>query len=134
MMNASVSETAGTPPSNHVRDFVNAFRAGQTLATPQGDVKAPLDEFTNAITGRLALADPAQTRQAARRAELLGAIGAGLGRVPYCERPAILAHLTPVLIAEGIPASAIAKFDPTDEALSLSVDQARAAKALIDAA
>ena len=126
-------ELVGTPPSDHVADYMNAFRAGQALATPRaGD--DPLGQFTNAITGRLALADQAQTDQAARRADLLGAIGIGLSGVPYPQRPAILAHLAPALEAEGIPAEAVTSFDPTDEALSMSIDQARAAKALLDAA
>jgi hypothetical protein len=126
-------ELVGTPPSDHVADYMNAFRAGQALATPRaGD--DPLGQFTNAITGRLALADQAQTAQAARRADLLGAIGLGLSGVPYPQRPAILAHLAPALEAEGIPAEAVTSFDPTDEALSMSIDQARAAKALLDAA
>ncbi len=126
-------ELVGTPPSDHVADYMNAFRAGQALATPHAGIDDPLGQFTNAITGRLALASPAQTDQAARRADLLGAIGIGLSGVPYPQRPAILAHLAPALEAEGIPAEAVTSFDPTDEALSMSIDQARAAKALIDA-
>ncbi len=126
-------ELVGTPPSDHVADYMNAFRAGQALATPRaGD--DPLGQFTNAITGRLALADQAQTDQAARRADLLGAIGLGLSGVPYAQRPAILAQLAPALEVEGIPVEAVTSFDPTDEALSMSIDQARAAKALLDAA
>jgi hypothetical protein len=127
-------ELAGAPPSDHVADFVNAFHAGQSLATAPTSRSDPLFQFTNPITGKLALADQAQTDQAARRAELLGAIGMGLTGVPYAQRPAILAHLAPALEAEGIPAATVTGFDPTDEALSLSVDQARAAQALIGAA
>ncbi len=131
-MTDASAELVGTPPSDHVADYMNAFRAGQAPATPRVD--DPLGQFTNAITGRLALADQAQTDQAARRADLLGAIGIGLSGVPYPQRPAILAHLAPALEAEGIPAEAVTSFDPTDEALSRSIDQARAAKALLDAA
>ena len=133
-MDNAIPEFAGTSPSNHVSDYANAFLAGQALATPRAGSNDPLDQFTNAITGRLAMADQAQTDQAARRAELLGAIGMGLSGVPYPQRPAILAHLAPALEAKGIPAEAVTSFDPTDEALSMSIDQARAAKALLDAA
>jgi hypothetical protein len=123
-------ELAGTAPSEHVADYVNAFRAGQTLASPGANNS--LAQFTNAITGRLALANQAQTDQAARRADLLGAIGVGLSGVPYPQRPAMLAHLAPALEAEGIPAGTVTSFDPTDAALSMSIDQARAAKVLLD--
>lgn len=132
-MIVQTAELAGAPPSDHVTDFLNAFRAGQSLATAPSP-NDPLSQFTNAITGRLALADQAQTDQAERRAELLGAIGMGLIGVPYAQRPGILAHLAPALEAEGIPAATVTSFDPTDEALSMSVDQARAAQALIGAA
>jgi hypothetical protein len=58
----------------------------------------------------------------------------GLTGVPYAQRPAILSHLAPALEAEGIPAATVTSFDPTDEALLMSVDQARAAQTLIGAA
>ena len=126
-------ELTSAAPSNHVADYVNAFRAGQALATPVAGANNTLGQFTNAITGRLAVANPAQADQAARRADLLGAIGVGLIGVPYPQRPAVLAHLAPALVAEGIPAGTVTGFDPTDEALSLSIDQARAAKVLLGA-
>ncbi len=127
-MNLTAPELATMQPSDHLGDYLNAFRIGQTLAAPSAD---PLDPFTNAVTGRLALAGQAQSDQAARRAELLDAIGTGLTSVPYQQRSAILGHLAPALEAEGIPSAALTGFDPTDEALPMSVDQARATKALI---
>jgi hypothetical protein len=132
-MTAPTTEFADTAPSDHVGDYMNAFRAGQGLASPGAGANSAFDQFTNAITGRLALANPAQMDQATRRADLLGAIGVGLSGVPYSQRAAILAHLAPALEAEGVPAVTVTSFDPTDEALSMSIDQARAAKALLDA-
>jgi hypothetical protein len=126
-------EFAAASPSDHLADYVNAFRTGQALATPVAGATDPFGQFTNAITGRLALANQAQANQAARRADLLGAIGVGLKSVPYSQRPAVLAHLAPALDAEGIPSETVTSFDPTDEALSMAIDQARAAKVLLDA-
>lgn len=124
---------AGISRSDHVADYVNAFRAGQGLATSRAGSSGSLDQLTNAVTGRLALADPAYAARAARRADLLGAIGLGLSGVTYAQRPAILAHLAPVLEQEGIPANTVTSFDPTDEALSQAIDQAHSAKALLGA-
>ena len=126
-------ELAGAAPSDHVADYVNAFRAGQALSATGPNGNDPLSRFTNAITGRLALANEAQANQATRRADLLGAVGIGLSSLPYAQRAAVLAHLAPALEAEGIPADTVTSFNPTDGALSMSIDQARAAKALLDA-
>lgn len=132
-MTIPTPELVGASAPDHLSEFLNAFRVGQSLAPSSEGAGAPLDPFTNSFTGRLALADQAQTQQAARRAELLDAIGVGLSSVPYAQRPGILAHLAPVLDAEGISAQAVTAFDPTDKALSESIDQARAAHALIGA-
>ena len=56
---------------------------------------------------------------------LRAAVGLGLKGVPYAERPAVLGHLTPALAARGVPAAAIAGFDPTDDALDAAVASAR---------
>ena len=132
-MTTPTPELVGASAPDHLSEFQNAFRMGQSLAPSSADTSVPLQRFTNSLTGRLALIDQAQTVQAARRAELLGCIGVGLSSVPYAQRPGILAHLAPVLDAEGIPAQSVTAFDPTDEALSASIDQARAAQALIGA-
>jgi hypothetical protein len=132
-MTTVTPEFAGVTPPDHAAEFLNAFRAGQSVASTSPSGNAALDPFTNSITGRLALADQAQMDHAARRAELLEAIGVGLSGVPYSQRPGILAHLAPALDAEGIPAQTVTSFDPTDEALSMSIDRARAAHALLGA-
>ncbi len=132
-MITSTPELVGASAPDHLSEFQNAFRMGQSLAPSSAGPSVPLEPFTNSLTGRLALIDQAHTEQAARRAELLGAIGVGLSSVPYAQRPGILAHLAPVLDAEGISAQTVTAFDPTDEALAASIGQARAAQALIGA-
>ena len=110
-----------TPPINHVADFGNAFRVGQTLAnarpaTPQTVTPSSPPSVAEAETQRL---------QGSRRADVLGALGAGLLSLPYPERSSVLAHMQPVLEREGFPASIIAKFDPTDDALAAATEQAK---------
>ena len=87
--------------------------------------------MTNALTGRLGFADSDQRDQAARRAELLATLGTGLSALPYAQRPSVLAHLAPALAKEGIPLQSIREFDPTDEALALSVHRAQAVTGLL---
>ncbi len=124
------SETGGTTAPDHVGDYLNAFRAGQRL-TPSARPN-PVPEFlATATAGPLATLSGAERDQAGRRAELLGAIGVGLSNVPYDQRPSILAHLAPALESEGIPAQAVTGFDPTDEALDLSIKHAKAAAGLL---
>ncbi len=127
-----MNEQGGAIAPDHLADCVTAFRVGRTLAPPASSAPT-LDELTNAVTGRLAIADSAQREQAVRRAELFGAIGVGLGGTPYAQRASILAHLAPALTSEGIPPEVIAKFDPTDEALAMSIDRAQAAARLLGA-
>ena len=124
----NIGDTTVTP--DHVADYVNAFRVGQAL-TPSNSPRPSLDQFTNAVTGRLALPDGSERDQAARRAELLGAIGAGLSDLPYAQRAPILAHLAPALAGEGIPSNVVMEFDPTDDALVSSVAQAKTASQLL---
>jgi hypothetical protein len=71
-----------------------------------------------------ALDGPGRAR-AAEQAEILASLGTGLRAYPYVQRPGILAHLAPALIARGAPPDALAGFDPTDEALDGVVNQAR---------
>ena len=72
----------------------------------------------------VSLDDPGRAH-AAQQAELLESLGAGLKRFAYPLRPGILAHLAPALVARGLPAQALAAFDPTDDALDGVVGQAR---------
>jgi hypothetical protein len=105
--------------------YENAFEAGRRLAS---QTRAPnaLDPSTpNAPAPPPALSGPAR-KAAAERAELLGAIGAGLQGAPYAARPSILAHMAPALAARGVAPQTIARFDPTDDNLSAAVTQARA--------
>ena len=132
MPNAMTDASASATP-DHIGDYVAAFRVGQTLA-PSAPPPPTLDQLTNAITGRLAIADSAQRDQAARRAELFGAIGMGLSNVPYAQRPSILAHIAPALANEGVPFQSVVDFDPTDEALALAVDRTQAVSRLLNGA
>jgi hypothetical protein len=90
------------------------------------------DDF-NAMTGPTPVArlTPGQQAAAARRAEILGAIGQGLAGRPYGERRALLAHLTPQLAAGGLPPAAVAGFDPTDANLAGVVAQAAQLRGLL---
>ena len=119
---------------DHLSDYANAFRMGRAMATSTPAPDVTLDQLTNAVTGRLAIANGAQRDQAVRRAELLGAIGIGLTRLPYEERAAVLAHLAPALENEGVPSKVALGFDPTDEALETAIGHAHAASALLSAA
>ena len=126
----------GKPP-DFVGDYVNAFKVGRDIArqgavdragaAPAGAVnpltgRAAADP---ALAARLGAMSPAERVGAGRRADLLAAVGLGLKGVPYKERPAVLAHLTPALTARGVPPEAIAGFDPTDDALDAAVASAR---------
>ena len=77
------------------------------------------------MSARLAAMSPAERASAGQRADLLGAVGLGLKGFPYAERAAVLAHMTPALVALGTPAAAITAFDPTDDALDVAVAQAK---------
>jgi len=109
---------------------VNAFAAGSPAApapassAPQpSSVAAPISAEDMA-THIASLDGPGRAR-AAEQADLLTSLGAGLRAYPYAQRPRILAHLAPALIARGAPAEALAAFDPTDAALDGVIDQAR---------
>jgi hypothetical protein len=100
--------------------YKNAFDTGRVIAakTASANALAPAAPPVSALTG------PARAA-AAERAELLGAIGAGLQGVPYAARPSILAHMAPALAARGVSPQAIARFDPTDDTLAAAVREAR---------
>ena len=74
---------------------------------------------------------PEQRAAAARRAEVLGAIGQGLAGRPYGERRALLKHLTPQLARQGLPPDAVSGFDPTDANLAGVVAQAAKLRGLL---
>lgn len=126
-MTATMSDLSALTAPDYAGDFVNAFKIGEGLAAPSGPSGPALDQFTNAVTSRLQVPDGPLRDQAARRAELLGALGVGLSGLPYPQRIPILNHLAPVLAQEGIPAHVAIGFDPIDEALASSVAQAQTA-------
>ena len=129
----AMTDTGELTAPDYIGDYLTAFQAGQAL-TPSDPLSPSLDYLTNALTGQIATSSVRQRDQATRRAELLGAIGAGLGSVPYAERPAILAHLAPALANEGIPTKAVVGFDPTDDAINSSIQQAHVATNLLKSA
>jgi len=104
--------------------YANAFETGRKIAARTAAPNA-LDPASPGPASPLALSGPARDA-AAERAELLGAIGAGLQGVPYAARPSILAHMAPALAARGVAPQAIASFDPTDDNLAAAVREARA--------
>ena len=109
--------------------YANAFRTGQALghgAPPGGaNVMTGIDPSGDGLRGQIAALNPDQKTFAARQAEIFGAIGQGLAGLDYGERRAALDHIAPALIARGVPAQAIASFDPTDENLAEIVREAR---------
>ena len=80
---------------------------------------------------RIAALDNAGRTGAARQAEILGNVGAGLAAMPYAQRRAVLEHMAPALAARGLPMSAIAAFDPTDNNLASVLAQTRSAADLL---
>jgi hypothetical protein len=104
---------------------VNAFTAGRPAPTaprsaPPSALMSPED-----MAGHIASLDGPGRARAAEQADLLTSLGTGLRAYPYAQRPRILAHLAPALIARGAPPEALAAFDPTDDALDGVIDQAR---------
>jgi hypothetical protein len=77
------------------------------------------------MAAHMASLDGPGRARAAEQADLLASLGTGLRGYPYGQRPGILAHLAPALIARGAPPAALAAFDPTDAALDGIIDQAR---------
>lgn len=114
---------------DYLGTYANAFQVGRALvAAPSG---------VNALTGSPtppAASTPIETPAAPRRvpaaeqAEVLGGVALGLKSIPYAERGAVLAHLTPALAARGLPPEAIAEFDPSDENLDAAMAEIQAAR------
>ena len=117
----------GKPP-DYAGDYVNAFQAGRKLAGEQvvGNAMAPDPPAGASLADRIAGMSDEARAGAARQAEILGAVAAGLKGHPYTERPALLAHLAPALAARGLPPQAIAAFDPTDDNLDATAASAQA--------
>jgi hypothetical protein len=125
---------------DYVGDYANAFQVGRQMAQAQG-VPASANAFTAGrpapraptsapmspedMAAHVASLDGPGRARAAEQAELLASLGTGLRAYPYPQRPRILAHLAPALIARGAPPQALAAFDPTDAALDGVIDQAR---------
>jgi hypothetical protein len=100
------------PSQDFVGDYANAFQVGRTLAAA-----SPPDGRPN-LAKTIAGLPPEGRAQAARRAEIIGAIGQGLCDYPYGQRRSVLAHLSDDLATQGLPPEAIAGFDPTDDNLA----------------
>ncbi len=127
-------------PPDYVSDYANAFAAGRQMAqqnpTPPsvnafttggaGGAAGPAPAQPDPLDDRIGALNPAERARATQQADLLQSLGTGLRAYPYAARPGILAHLAPTLIARGVPAEALAGFDPTDTALNAAVVQARA--------
>ena len=122
---------------DYVGDYANAFQVGRQMAGPPPVVPPSVNAFATGtptgqtgpqpddVASRIANLDPAARGWASQQAELIGSLGAGLSAFPYVQRPGILAHLAPALIARGLPPEALASFDPTDAALDDAMSAAR---------
>jgi hypothetical protein len=126
---------------DYVGDYAHAFEVGRQMAQPPG---AAPTTIVNALSpGAAPAPDPWGARLealsgderagAATQAELLTNLGTGLRAYPYGERARILRHLAPALAARGVPAQALAGFDPTDQALDATLSAARALQARLAA-
>lgn len=118
---------------DYLGDYANAFAVGRAI----GQVRE-MNAF-NPTSGermdpiaRIAALAPEGRAAAMRRAELLTALGSGLASRPYAERRAIIAHMAPQLTALGLPAGALAGFDPNDANLSAALGQARALQQVLN--
>jgi hypothetical protein len=128
---------------DYVGDYANAFAVGRRMAQARPPVPASVNAFTSGpaaapatpapgaptspegVATHIASLDGPGRARAAEQADLLASLGTGLRAYPYTQRPRILAHLAPALIARGAPPAALAAFDPTDAALDGVIDQAR---------
>jgi hypothetical protein len=115
---------------DYLGDYTNAFRVGQGMAGGTKMNAFNVNGETDPGRGIAALAPEARAA-AARRAEVLAAVGRGLASRPYAERRAIIAHLTPQLVGQGVPAAELVEFDPSDENLAAAVGQASALQAAL---
>ncbi len=125
---------------DYVGDYANAFAVGRRMAQAQpsppsanafttgGPAPAPAPPAPTSpedMAAHIASLDGPGRARAAEQADLLASLGTGLRAYPYVQRPRILAHLAPALIARGAPPKTLAAFDPTDDALNGVIDQAR---------
>jgi len=133
-MNAPMNALSITAPPP-TATYANAFRTGQGLgagAKPGGaNAMTGTDRPGEGLRDQIAGLDPAQRAFAARQAEILGAVGQGLAGLAPTQRRAALDHIAPALVATGVPADAIAAFDPTDENLAGVVGEARSLTAML---
>jgi hypothetical protein len=120
---------------DYLGDYQNAFDVGRKLAeegvsgsaaTPNAFAPRPPVSGENPLAPLDGLTGPARSR-ALEQADLLVNLGAGLKGFDYGERRAVLAHMAPALAARGVPPSALAAFDPTDQNLDEAVGAASAA-------
>lgn len=117
----------GTPP-DYVGNYMNAFAAGRKMAGQQiaGNAMTADPPAGASLADRIAGMSDEARASAARQAEILGAVAAGLKGHPYTERRALLTHLAPALAARGLPPQAIDAFDPTDDNLDATAASAQA--------
>ena len=108
---------------DYVGGYQNAFQVGRAMAA-----RASVNAFR--LGGTVASARPVvggQGLSPADRADIWTAMAQGLRGRPYAERSAILAHLSPVLSAQGFPAQTVRAFDPTDDNLDAFAASVRTA-------
>lgn len=98
---------------DYVGGYQNAFQVGRALA---GRVSANALRPGRAAGPARANA-PGPVLSPTDRADIWATMAEGLRGRPYAERPAVLAHLSPVLARQGFPVEAVRAFDPTDENL-----------------
>ena len=121
-------------PKDYVGDYTNAFQVGRALAGQRARDNAfapaaPRNVLASSV--RVPAADPfgamtqAQRAAAADRADILANMAMGLKSRPYDERAAVLAHLTPVLAAQGFSPDVVRAFDASDENLDALAASAR---------
>jgi hypothetical protein len=99
-----------------------------------------LAQIARAGNGQLAMQLWEKTRQMGKEEreqakaayDALDAAAGTLSTVPYEQRKALLGQMAPGLIARGVPESALANFDPTDDAVMAARNNALGIKGLLD--
>jgi hypothetical protein len=129
-MNAPSNAFSITAPSP-TGAYANAFQTGQALGAGAANAMTGRDRPIDRLSDQIAALTPAQRTSAARHAEILGAVGQGLAGLEPSQRRAALDHIAPALVATGVPADAIAAFEPTDENLAAVVGEARSLTKLL---
>ncbi len=108
------------PPKPRPTQFLAAIaRAGN------GQLAMQLWEKTRAMGKE-------EREQAVAAYDALDAAAGTLATVPYEQRKGLLAQMAPGLLARGVPESALANFDPTDEAVTAARNNALGIKGLLD--